>query len=146
MYILRKPTSKIVQPVQVNFIYFHLYTSFILYFDAKILNRSEERSFVQQLCGWSLDPSPVHVEGSPTRKAAVALFHLKLRHAIKLLNDSNNSVVAMAIAGFTEQKNTLWRDLAHATCHKLTDPYIRAMFAFLMESDNNNYSSILVTT
>ncbi|CAL8072972.1 unnamed protein product [Orchesella dallaii] len=103
--------------------------------------RSEERSFVQQLCGWSVES--IHdLQGTPTRKAAIALFHLKLRLAIKILNESDNSIVAMAIAGFSDDQNSLWRELALAKFNQLSDPYIRAIFAFLTEADSN-YETIL---
>lgn len=85
------------------------------------------------------------MQGSPTRKAAIALFHLKLRLAIKILNESDNSIVAMAIAGFSDDQNSLWRELALAKFNHLADPYIRAIFAFLTESDSN-YETILVKT
>jgi hypothetical protein len=106
--------------------------------------RSEERLVVQQLCGWNVE-SLNDTQGSATRRAAIALFHLKLRQAIKILNESSQTVpYAMAIAGFTDERTSLWRELALENCHQLTDPYIRAIFAFLTESDNN-YETILVS-
>jgi hypothetical protein len=81
----------------------------------------------------------------PTRKAAIALFHLKLRQAIRILSESGNSIAAMAIAGFSDQKNSLWREMAQANSTNLDDPYIRAIFAFLTEADGN-YDSILVSS
>ena len=50
----------------------------------------------------------------------------------------------MAIAGFTDDKNSLWREMAQTNCPNLDDPYIRAIFAFLTESDSN-YETILVS-
>ncbi|XP_021955257.1 GATOR complex protein MIOS isoform X2 [Folsomia candida] len=103
--------------------------------------RSEERSFIQQLCGWNQGVLQ-DLQGSPTRRAAIALFHLKMRQAIKILNESNHSIVAMAIAGFNDDESSLWRELAQSNCNQLDDPYIRAIFAFLTESDSN-YETIL---
>jgi len=104
--------------------------------------RSEERTFIQHLCGWNTNFSDL-VESSATRRAAISLFHLKLRPAIKILTESGNSIVAMAIAGFTDDRNSLWREQAQTNCAHLTDPYIRAIFSFLTETDSN-FDSILV--
>lgn len=50
----------------------------------------------------------------------------------------------MAIAGFNDDESSLWRELAQSNCNQLDDPYIRAIFAFLTESDSN-YETILVS-
>lgn len=55
------------------------------------------------------------------------------------------STVAMAIAGYTEEHNTLWRKTCLSLLQKLDDPYLRAMFAFLT-CDRENYEEILVST
>lgn len=64
-----------------------------------------------------------------------------------LFSSSENtdlSTVAMAIAGYTEEKNTLWRKTCMSLLQKLEDPYLRAMFAFLT-CDRENYEEILVS-
>lgn len=105
-------------------------------------NRSEERTFAQQLCGWGSDLNDL--SGSPTRRAAISLFHLKLRQAIRILSESGHSIVGMAIAGFSDEKNSLWREMAQVNCPQLEDPYVRAIFAFLTEADTS-YETILVS-
>lgn len=48
-----------------------------------------------------------------------------------------------SVSGFNEDKTALWKELAQSNCNQLNDPYIRAIFAFLTESDTN-YETILV--
>ncbi|CAG7836336.1 unnamed protein product [Allacma fusca] len=102
--------------------------------------RSEERAFAQQICGWGSDLNDL--SGSSTRRAALSLFHLKLRQAIRILNESGHSIIGMAIAGFSDEKNSLWREMAQTSCPNLDDPYVRAIFAFLTEADTS-YETIL---
>ena len=56
----------------------------------------------------------------------------------------NLTVVAMALSGFSDDRNTLWRDLCGGLSGNLDNPYLRAMFAFLT-ADNDNYDAILVS-
>jgi len=56
----------------------------------------------------------------------------------------NLMLCRMAIAGFSDDQNSLWRELALSKFSNLPDPYIRAIFAFLTEADNN-YETILVS-
>lgn len=49
----------------------------------------------------------------------------------------------MAIAGFNDDRNSLWREMAQNNSIKIEDPYVRAIFAFLTETDTN-YETILV--
>lgn len=51
---------------------------------------------MQQLCGWNSN-TLLDSQESPSRKAAIALFHLKMKLAIKILNEANHSTVAMVI-------------------------------------------------
>lgn len=87
--------------------------------------------------------APDLIPATPTRRAAIALFHLKLRYAIKILSESGNSIVSMAIAGFSENRSSLWGEMARNNASQLEDPYMRAIFSFLIEADNN-FDSILV--
>ena len=57
--------------------------------------------------------------------------------------DSNLSVVAMALSGFTDDKNTLWKEMCGSLRTQLKNPYLRAMFAFLT-TDTDNYEEVLV--
>lgn len=75
--------------------------------------RSEERDMALQLCSWRFDSQSLvafldrlEAEGSYTRAAAIAVFNLKLRLAIDILNrgalqlkDPKLSIIAMALSG-----------------------------------------------
>ncbi|XP_056008065.1 GATOR complex protein MIOS-like isoform X2 [Ostrea edulis] len=125
---------------------------------------SAERSKALQLCGWGGDRHrpelldtillELQMDGRYTIAAAMALFNLQISKAIEILSTSSSkdqgtqtentdlSTVAMAIAGYTEERNTLWRKTCVSLQQKLQDPYLRAMFAFLT-SDRENYEEIL---
>ncbi|XP_046390377.1 GATOR complex protein MIOS-B [Ischnura elegans] len=152
--------------------------------------RSEERERALQLCGWRferwwlegatgtpgnmvsmgnslnsfLDRLEAEEEGSHTRVAAIAIFNLRIRLAIQVLNggasaaaasaaamnnpraailEGNNlNIVAMALSGYTGDKNSIWRELCLVSRNQLLDPYLRAIFAFLT-ADGDNYESVL---
>ena len=80
--------------------------------------RSEDREKALQLCGWRFDKEStlnsfldhLEAEGSYARAAAIAVFNLKLRKAIEILNrgaatqnkqsiPTNLNIVAMALSG-----------------------------------------------
>ncbi|XP_050797654.1 GATOR complex protein MIOS isoform X1 [Gopherus flavomarginatus] len=120
---------------------------------------SEERSLALQLCGWikkgmDLDVEPflnsLEQEGDWERAAAVALFNLDIRRAIQILNkgassgkgDLNLNVVAMALSGYTDEKNSLWREMCSTLRLQLNNPYLCAMFAFLT-SESGSYDGVL---
>nr|XP_034309775.1 GATOR complex protein MIOS-A isoform X2 [Crassostrea gigas] len=119
---------------------------------------SAERSKALQLCGWGGDHHKpelldtilheLQMDGKYAIAAAMALFNLQISKAIEILSTSKGqentdlSTVAMAIAGYTEEKNTLWRKTCMSLLQKLEDPYLRAMFAFLT-CDRENYEEIL---
>uniref|UniRef100_A0A8D0L612 Meiosis regulator for oocyte development n=1 Tax=Sphenodon punctatus TaxID=8508 RepID=A0A8D0L612_SPHPU len=123
---------------------------------------SEERSLALQLCGWikkgaDLDIEPflnsLEQEGDWERAAAVALFNLDIRRAIQILNkgessgkgDLNLNVVAMALSGYTDEKNSLWREMCSTLRLQLNNPYLCAMFAFLT-SESGSYDGVLFET
>ena len=81
-------------------------------------SRSEDREKALQLCGWKFDKETslnsfldrLESEGSYARAAAIAVFNLKLRKAIEILNrgaasqnrqqlPTNLNIVAMALSG-----------------------------------------------
>ncbi|KAK2531367.1 Mios [Columba livia] len=120
---------------------------------------SDERSLALQLCGWikkgtDLDVEPflnsLEQEGDWERAAAVALFNLDIRRAIQVLNkgassgkgDLNLNVVAMALSGYTDEKNSLWREMCSTLRLQLNNPYLCAMFAFLT-SESGSYDGVL---
>lgn len=121
--------------------------------------RSDERLKALQLCGWGFDKiststpfiDRLEQDGEVERAAAVAVFTLRLRRAIQVLNDnaddkdttsSNRNLVAMALSGFTDDKNTLWKEMCGPFSTQLGDPYLRAMFAFLVNG-SGDYNGIL---
>jgi hypothetical protein len=53
------------------------------------------------------------------------------------------NAVAMAISGYSEDKHTLWKKTCSSLLHKLTDPYLRAIFAFL-SCEKEDFQEILV--
>ncbi|XP_066997693.2 GATOR2 complex protein MIOS isoform X2 [Anabrus simplex] len=130
-------------------------------FSAKIY-RSEDRDKALQLCGWNFDADSMgltsflerlEAEGAHARAAAIAVFNLKLRTAIEILNrgsvsqnkqasSANLNIVAMALAGFSDDKGSMWRELCLTSRSQLTDPYLRATFAFLTD-DDDSYDSVL---
>ncbi|CAG2068527.1 unnamed protein product, partial [Timema podura] len=93
-------------------------------------------------------------DGAYSRAAAIAVFSLKLRLSIEILNRgseaqlkmghvSSLNIVAMALSGFSDDRNSMWRELCLKSLSQLTDPYLRAMFAFLT-AENGNYDAVLV--
>lgn len=56
----------------------------------------------------------------------------------------NLNAVAMALAGYNEQTNHLWRQTCGAQRRQLSSPYLRAIFAFLA-SDSEYYEDVLVS-
>ncbi|XP_077978834.1 GATOR2 complex protein MIOS-B-like [Glandiceps talaboti] len=125
-----------------------------------LVYRSEDRTRILHLCGWNFDNdlegflNELEENGEFERAAAIALFNLKLRKTIDILNrsakstndkkegDLNLNVVAMALSGYTDDKNTLWREMCGTLCMQLKNPYLRAMFAFLT-SDSDRYELVL---
>ncbi|KAM4704774.1 GATOR2 complex protein MIOS isoform 2-T2 [Rhinophrynus dorsalis] len=120
---------------------------------------SEERCLALQLCGWrnkgaDADMTPflnsLEQEGEWERAAAIALFNLDIRRAIQILNkgastgkgDLNLNVVAMALSGYTDEKNSLWREMCSTLRLQLNNPYLCVMFAFLT-SEPGIYDGVL---
>lgn len=111
------------------------------------------------MCGWKFDrdftffPSYLdslekHSEFS--RFATIAVFNLKIPIAIEILKrgadkteDNNLNAMAMALAGFTDDKNSMWRKMCTTIKAQLSDPYLRAMFSFLT-AENYTYDQVLV--
>uniref|UniRef100_A0A0B6ZZ52 Uncharacterized protein n=1 Tax=Arion vulgaris TaxID=1028688 RepID=A0A0B6ZZ52_9EUPU len=123
--------------------------------------RSNERTMSLQLCGWIPDlPSENFEEfinslvqaGDPERASAIALFYLHIKRALEILSNCamsaeqegkpNLQAVAMALSGFTEDKNALWRRTCGTLRYQLENPYLRAIFAFLA-CDEDNFEDVL---
>ncbi|XP_078394914.1 GATOR2 complex protein MIOS isoform X1 [Cetorhinus maximus] len=121
--------------------------------------QSEERCLALQLCGWIQKGPEIDVgpflnaleQGEEwERAAAVALFNLDIRRSIEILNkgaalgkgDLNLNVVAMALSGYTDDKNSLWREMCSSLRLQLNNPYLCVMFAFLT-SEPGSYDCVL---
>ncbi|KAJ8949341.1 hypothetical protein NQ314_008261 [Rhamnusium bicolor] len=119
----------------------------------------EDRDKTLHLCSWPLDRDAtiltkfvehLEKEGAYTRAAAIAVFNLKVQLAIDILSrapdnseyGSSLNVVAMALAGFSDDASSVWRQFCSTSRAKLTDPYLKTMFAFLT-AENYNYDSVL---
>ncbi|XP_043268495.1 GATOR complex protein MIOS-B [Venturia canescens] len=123
--------------------------------------RSADRDKALQLCGWRFDKESnalynnlflerLEREGAYARATAISVFNLCLRQAIEILNrgaskmsmSTNLNIVAMALSGFSEDRNSMWRELCLKSRSQLSDPYLRSTFAFLT-ADNDSYESVL---
>ncbi|KAL0882791.1 hypothetical protein ABMA27_016339 [Loxostege sticticalis] len=104
--------------------------------------RSGERTRALSLCGWgwgwenaAAGVERAEAEGTPCRAAALAAFHLRLRHALDVLaraREPQLRVVALALAGLSDER--LWRDALAAAAPALPDAYLRALLLFLAAS------------
>ena len=56
----------------------------------------------------------------------------------------NLSVVAMALSGYTDEKNTLWQQMCSLQSSQLKNPYLAAIFQFLT-TDPDSYADMLVS-
>lgn len=119
--------------------------------------KSDERSHALYLCGWGekLDNLIDNLKSKAqyTRAAAISVFNLKMRKAIDCLisgssapiengGDPTLSTVAMALSGYTGEKNSLWREMCSAFRSELNHPYLRAIFSFLT-SETETYEEIV---
>ena len=81
------------------------------------------------------------------RAAALALFHLDMKRAIKSLksdkSNKNLRLIAMAFAGFDPSKGGLWRDMCVTLQPLFEHPYLRAAFAFL-SADSASFLPVLL--
>ena len=58
-------------------------------------------------------------------------------------NSSNLRMAAIALSGFSFEKSALWRSQCTIAHSQISDPYLRALFAFLIP-DGDSYESVLV--
>lgn len=119
--------------------------------------RSEERSRALELCSWGFENesllgsflAQLEAAGSHTRAAAAAVFNQRIKEAVQILQRGAASrklpelnSTAMALAGYTEERKALWRETCISLRSQLTDPYLRAMFAFLTD-DADSFDPVL---
>ncbi|MPC34163.1 WD repeat-containing protein mio-A [Portunus trituberculatus] len=101
--------------------------------------RSEERSRALELCSWGFENesllgsflAQLEAAGSHTRAAAAAVFNQRIKEAVQILQ-----------RGYTEERKALWRETCISLRSQLTDPYLRAMFAFLTD-DADSFDPVL---
>ena len=58
---------------------------------------------------------------------------------------TNLNLIAMALSGFTDDKNSLWKEMCSSYSMELSHPYLRAMFDFLT-TDSEFYNEVLVSS
>ncbi|RZC42359.1 WD repeat-containing protein mio-B [Asbolus verrucosus] len=121
--------------------------------------RHEDRDKALHLCSWHFERDSnlltifleqLEKEHAYTRAAAIAVFNLKIRLAIEILSRTPENlsyglglnVVAMALAGFSDDKNSVWKQFCSTAKQKLSDPYLKVIFSFLT-AENFNYESVL---
>lgn len=82
----------------------------------------------------------------------IACFQLSVRLAIDVLSKgagnsteaSSLRMAAIALSGFSFEKSAIWRSQCAIAQAQISDPYLRAMFAFLAP-DNGSYEKVLVS-
>lgn len=120
--------------------------------EQRCVYQSRERWEALDHCGWGTDLKSACSPFLETlcndrqyaRAAAIAIFTLRLGRAIDTLrtasqehtDDSNSAIdynlVAMAVAGFSDSKETLWSNMCQSLSEKIDNPYIRSIFTFLI--------------
>ncbi|ENN79182.1 hypothetical protein D910_02334, partial [Dendroctonus ponderosae] len=117
-----------------------------------------DRSMALLLCSWpsNNDISSITTiveylekEGAYSRAAAMAVFNLQVPLAIEVLNrapvEAGLSYVGIALAGFSNEEDSNWRKFCATALKKIADPYLKALFSFLL-SENHNYDCVLKDT
>lgn len=82
----------------------------------------------------------------------IACFQLRIRLAIDILSkgagnsleSSGLRMAAIALSGFSFEKSAIWRSQCATAQTQISDPYLRAMFAFLTP-DNGSHDKVLVS-
>lgn len=117
------------------------------------------RSRALLLCDWIPDIDNIsqqipiidylEQEGNYMRAASIAVFNMRLQRAIESLtiganhNEPNLSSVAMALSGYTGERNSVWREMCQSLKSQLKDPYMKAMFAFLTSESESDFDEII---
>lgn len=120
---------------------------------------SELRSRALLLCDWIPDIDNIsqtipiidylEKEGNYMRAAAIAVFNMRLQRAVDSLtvgakkSDPNLSSVAMALSGYTGERTSMWREMCQSLKGQLTNPYMKAMFAFLTSDSDTGFHEII---
>ncbi|CAG2121700.1 unnamed protein product, partial [Medioppia subpectinata] len=110
--------------------------------DSNFESEFQNANFVQQL----------ETNGQFTRAAAVLIFGGgKIKKAINTLKtgaevrkENSFNAIALALSGYTKDRNSFWREMCQSIQIQLSDHYLRAIFTFLT-TDSETYSEILVS-
>jgi hypothetical protein len=77
-----------------------------------------------------------------TKAAGWAVFIGDIKKAVKILGSSKNNnlkLIATAISGYLVQKKSsednIWKDQCRQMSQELTDPYLKAIFAYIADND-----------
>lgn len=116
--------------------------------------KHDDRNNALLLCSWPIERdtdslstiiSSLERAGAYTRAAALAVFNLNVPLAIEILGRApasfNSAMVILALSGFSDDPNSVWKRFCTTSIHSLTDPYLKAMFGFL--AGDNNYHTVL---
>ena len=128
--------------------------------------KSPDRKKALMHCGWDADfdedsqnsklVEDLKSKGLFTRAAAVQIFgggKIKkaintMKKAAEMVKDKsmnmNLSAIALALAGYTREADSLWSEMVQTILVQLSDPYLRAIFSFLT-TDSESYTEILVS-
>lgn len=122
---------------------------------------SDDRNLAMHLCDWDLSEqslferlNKLSADGEPERAAAMALFSNKMSWTIDILSGASSGkkkkqntqqpdaysylpLVAMALSGYSDSKQTLWAANCKTLSAQLRNPYLRAIFAFLTAEDED---------
>ncbi|KNC79286.1 hypothetical protein SARC_08318 [Sphaeroforma arctica JP610] len=110
--------------------------------------RSMGRQAVQELMGWHfgmvsnpIEPvlQAMEEETHNEKAAAFSVFHCNLMRALTSLQlkidegyDSPELQLAiMGLSGYTDNRDSIWREWCSGYCSRMQDPYLRACFYFL---------------
>lgn len=117
------------------------------------ISRDKTKRALRQLClrvaGWNFQFSQLEeklreleTEGKYEQAAGWAVFHGDVERAVKSLAASKNErlrIMSTAVAGYMAYKDSTgpspWKDLCQKMASELDNPYMRAVFAFISESD-----------
>lgn len=136
-------------PGQLNMVYVNAVRSDIInlceWFTMRELNLQEKREEFR---------NKIYQYTDIYRASAVAMWHLDMELAIKVLNNSksqssDSTLIAMALSGYTgsDKTNPLWKNMCLNLQQKLTNPYLKATCSYLISQPNSGlyscYQSIL---
>lgn len=110
------------------------------------------------MCGWTsinersskeFESNLLDLCGANAERAAmIAVMNLNLSVAASMLSRSdqeNLRLLTIAICGFTDESNSMWKEACSRLSPVMNSAYIRAIFHFLNSQPSPIYDQILVT-